>query len=74
MEFGVTPKKKDGGPKAAVTGSVEELTRIARHRHGRSSVQQPKEYRSAMLAKDRAEHTDEQVKAVAAYVWNLSHR
>jgi mono/diheme cytochrome c family protein len=37
-------------------------------------VAQPKEYRSPMPAKGGAELTDEQVKAVAAYVWSLSHR
>ena len=37
-------------------------------------VGQPKEYRSPMPAKGGAQLTDEQVKAVAAYVWSLSHR
>jgi glucose/arabinose dehydrogenase len=37
-------------------------------------VAQPKEYRSPMPAKGGAELTDEQVKAVGAYVWSLSHR
>jgi mono/diheme cytochrome c family protein len=37
-------------------------------------VAQPKEYRSPMPAKGGAQLTDEQVKAVAAYVWSLSHR
>lgn len=37
-------------------------------------VSQPKEYRSPMPAKGGAQLTDEQVKAVAAYVWSLSHR
>ena len=37
-------------------------------------VAQPKEYRSAMPAKGGAQLTDEQVKAVAAYVWSLSHQ
>jgi glucose/arabinose dehydrogenase/mono/diheme cytochrome c family protein len=37
-------------------------------------VAQPKQYRSPMPAKGGAELTDEQVKAVAAYVWSLSHR
>ena len=37
-------------------------------------VSQPKNYRSPMPAKGGAQLTDEQVKAVAAYVWSLSHR
>ncbi|MGB6960253.1 MAG: c-type cytochrome [Candidatus Acidiferrum sp.] len=37
-------------------------------------VAQPKNYRSPMPAKGGAELTDEQVKAVAAYVWSLGHR
>lgn len=37
-------------------------------------VAQPKEYRSPMPAKGGAGLTDEQLKAVAAYVWSLSHR
>jgi glucose/arabinose dehydrogenase/mono/diheme cytochrome c family protein len=37
-------------------------------------VAQPKEYRSPMPAKGGAQLTDEQIKAVAAYVWSLSHR
>jgi mono/diheme cytochrome c family protein len=37
-------------------------------------VSQPKEYRSAMPAKGGAQLSDDQVKAVAAYVWSLSHR
>ena len=37
-------------------------------------VPQPKEYRSPMPAKGGTQLTDEQVKAVAAYVWSLSHR
>lgn len=37
-------------------------------------VSQPKEYRSPMPAKGGAQLTDDQVKAVAAYVWSLSHR
>lgn len=37
-------------------------------------VSQPKEYRSPMPAKGGAQLTEEQVKAVAAYVWSLSHR
>lgn len=36
-------------------------------------VSQPKNYRSPMPAKGGAQLTDEQVKAVAAYVWSLSH-
>jgi glucose/arabinose dehydrogenase/mono/diheme cytochrome c family protein len=37
-------------------------------------VSQPKEYRSPMPAKGGAQLTDDQVKAVAAYVWSLSHQ
>jgi glucose/arabinose dehydrogenase/mono/diheme cytochrome c family protein len=37
-------------------------------------VPQPKNYRSPMPAKGGAQLTDDQVKAVAAYVWSLSHR
>ncbi|MGC1618186.1 MAG: c-type cytochrome, partial [Candidatus Acidiferrum sp.] len=37
-------------------------------------VPQPKNYRSPMPAKGGAQLTDEQVKAVAAYVWSLGHR
>jgi glucose/arabinose dehydrogenase/mono/diheme cytochrome c family protein len=36
-------------------------------------VAQPKEYRNAMPAMGGAQLTDEQVKALAAYVWSLSH-
>lgn len=36
-------------------------------------VPQPKEYRNGMPAKGGAELTDDQVKALAAYVWSLGH-
>ena len=36
-------------------------------------VPQPKEYRNGMPAMGGAQLTDEQVKALAAYVWSLSH-
>jgi len=36
-------------------------------------VSRPKEYRNAMPAMGGAQLTDEQVKALAAYVWSLSH-
>jgi glucose/arabinose dehydrogenase/mono/diheme cytochrome c family protein len=36
-------------------------------------VSQPKEYRTGMPAMGGAQLTDEQVKALAAYVWSLSH-
>jgi mono/diheme cytochrome c family protein len=37
-------------------------------------VPQPKEYRNGMPAKGGAELTDDQVKALAAYVWSLGHK
>jgi glucose/arabinose dehydrogenase/mono/diheme cytochrome c family protein len=37
-------------------------------------VSQPKEYRSPMPAMGGAQLTPDQIKAVAAYVWSLSHR
>jgi len=37
-------------------------------------VLQPKQYRGAMPTKGGGQLTDEQVQAVAAYVWSLSHR
>jgi mono/diheme cytochrome c family protein len=37
-------------------------------------VSQPKQYRSPMPPMGGAELTPGQVKAVAAYVWTLSHR
>jgi glucose/arabinose dehydrogenase/mono/diheme cytochrome c family protein len=37
-------------------------------------VMQPKQYRSAMPPKGGADLTDQQVLAVAAYVWTLSHK
>jgi glucose/arabinose dehydrogenase/mono/diheme cytochrome c family protein len=36
-------------------------------------VMQPKKYRSPMPPKGGAQLTDEQIKALAAYVWSLSH-
>lgn len=36
-------------------------------------VAQPKEYRNAMPAMGGAQLTDDQVKALAAYVWSMSH-
>jgi mono/diheme cytochrome c family protein len=36
-------------------------------------VPQPKEYRSPMPPMGGSQLTDDQVKAVAAYVWSLSH-
>jgi glucose/arabinose dehydrogenase/cytochrome c5 len=39
-----------------------------------SGVMQPKQYRSPMPPKGGAQLTDDQVSAVAAYVWGLSHR
>ena len=50
-------------------GSFEGITKTIN-----DGVSQPKNYRSPMPAKGGAELTDEQVKAVAAYVWSLSHR
>jgi glucose/arabinose dehydrogenase/mono/diheme cytochrome c family protein len=40
----------------------------------RSGVMQPKQYRAAMPPMGGAQLTPEQVSAVAAYVWGLSHR
>jgi mono/diheme cytochrome c family protein len=40
----------------------------------REGVPQPKQYRSPMPAMGGAQLTPEQVSAVAAYVWSLSHR
>jgi glucose/arabinose dehydrogenase/mono/diheme cytochrome c family protein len=40
----------------------------------REGVPQPKQYRSPMPPMGGAQLTDEQVSAVAAYVWGLSHR
>jgi mono/diheme cytochrome c family protein len=37
-------------------------------------VSQPKQYRRPMPAMGRAQLTPDQVSAVAAYVWSLSHR
>jgi mono/diheme cytochrome c family protein len=37
-------------------------------------VMQPKKYRSPMPPKGGAQLTPEQVSAVAAYVWSISHR
>jgi mono/diheme cytochrome c family protein len=36
-------------------------------------VMQPKEYRSPMPPMGGAQLTDDQVKALAAYVWSMSH-
>jgi mono/diheme cytochrome c family protein len=37
-------------------------------------VAQPKKYRSPMPPKGGAQLTDDQVSALAAYIWGLSHR
>jgi mono/diheme cytochrome c family protein len=37
-------------------------------------VSQPKEYRSPMPPMGGAQLTPEQIKALAAYVWSMSHR
>lgn len=50
-------------------GSFEGITKTIN-----DGVSQPKNYRSPMPAKGGAQLTDEQVKAVAAYVWSLGHR
>jgi glucose/arabinose dehydrogenase len=50
-------------------GSFEGITKTIN-----DGVAQPKEYRSPMPAKGGAELTEEQVKAVGAYVWSLSHQ
>ena len=39
-----------------------------------AGVPQPKQYRSPMPPMGGAELTDDQVRAVAAYIWGLSHR
>jgi mono/diheme cytochrome c family protein len=39
-----------------------------------AGVPQPKQYRSPMPPMGGAELTDDQVQAVAAYIWGLSHR
>lgn len=39
----------------------------------RKGVMQPKQYRSTMPPMGGAQLTDDQVKALAAYVWSLSH-
>jgi mono/diheme cytochrome c family protein len=40
----------------------------------RKGVMQPKQYRSTMPPSGGAEITDVQIKALAAYVWTLSHQ
>jgi glucose/arabinose dehydrogenase/mono/diheme cytochrome c family protein len=50
-------------------GSVEGITATIVH-----GVSQPKQYRAPMPAMGGAQLTDDQVRALAAYVWGLSHR
>ena len=50
-------------------GSAAGLTRVIR-----DGVPQPKQFRQPMPAKGGAQLTEEQVQAVAAYVWALNHR
>jgi glucose/arabinose dehydrogenase/mono/diheme cytochrome c family protein len=50
-------------------GSYQSIEKIVRE-----GVQQPKQYRAPMPPLGGAQLTDEQVAAVAAYVWGLSHR
>jgi len=50
-------------------GSYQSIEKIVRE-----GVPQPKQYRAPMPPLGGAQLTDEQVAAVAAYVWGLSHR
>ncbi|HUJ32956.1 MAG TPA: c-type cytochrome [Candidatus Acidoferrum sp.] len=50
-------------------GSYAEITKIIA-----TGVSQPKKYRNIMPPSGGAELTKEQISAVAAYVWTLSHR
>ena len=50
-------------------GSYQSIEGIVRE-----GIAQPKQYRAPMPPKGGAQLTDEQVSAVAAYVWALSHR
>ena len=50
-------------------GSYQSIEKIIRE-----GVPQPKQYRSPMPPLGGAQLTDEQLSAVAAYVWGLSHR
>jgi len=50
-------------------GSYESIEKIIRQ-----GVPQPKQYRAPMPPMGGAQLTDEQLSAVAAYVWGLSHR
>jgi glucose/arabinose dehydrogenase/mono/diheme cytochrome c family protein len=50
-------------------GSSESLARIVRN-----GVSQPKAFREPMPAMGGAQLTEEQIEAVAAYVWALNHR
>jgi hypothetical protein len=69
--IGSTPKKKDGGLKAAATDSSEqkEIGGIARHGMGGAACMG-----CHGAVRGGAEVTDEQAKAVEASVWSLSHR
>jgi mono/diheme cytochrome c family protein len=50
-------------------GSYQSIEKIVRE-----GVAQPKQYRASMPPMGGAQLTDEQLSAVAAYVWGLSHR
>jgi mono/diheme cytochrome c family protein len=50
-------------------GSYQSLEKIIR-----AGVPEPKQYRAPMPPLGGARLTDEQLAAVAAYVWGLSHR
>ena len=50
-------------------GSYQSIEKIVRE-----GVPQPKQYRAPMPPLGGAQLTDEQLSAVAAYVWGLSHR
>jgi mono/diheme cytochrome c family protein len=50
-------------------GSYQSIEKIVKE-----GVPQPKQYRAPMPPLGGAQLTDEQLAAVAAYVWGLSHR
>jgi glucose/arabinose dehydrogenase/mono/diheme cytochrome c family protein len=72
---GETGKGSPLGPDLTVSkwlwsdGSYTGIAQIIR-----KGVMQPKQYRSAMPPSGGAQLTDDQVKALAAYVWSLSHQ
>jgi cytochrome c5 len=72
---GETGKGSPLGPDLTVSkwlwgdGSYTAIARIIR-----KGVMQPKQYRGAMPPAGGAQLTDDQLNALAAYVWSLSHR